>query len=119
MENTCPNCAKPFSPKHGNQQYCSSKCQDLHKRIKQRENNQIIAKLKTGFLSNYKLFCKLHPKPGTISIPLLDLLKTGFDQDAFYGTSLDKNKDIWYRVNEYAFCITKQGDESILNIYKS
>ena len=114
----CQGCGEPFKPAHGNIKYHSSDCQYEHKKEKQKENNAILKALKKGFLANYKLFTKLLPESGTINIALFKLLKTGFDQDAFYGTKLDNNENQWHEVNEYIFQVTKVNDQPTLQIYK-
>lgn len=120
MENKqCPNCKEQYNPNHGNRIYCSKDCYEKFKRSKQAENNNLMKKCRLGFLKNYRTFLELLPEAGTTSMPILKLLKNGFDQDAFYGTVIDKKGLHWYKVNEYLFNISQINNQSIFNLYKS
>lgn len=114
----CHHCKQSFEPNHGNRIYCSDKCYLTIKLGKQTENNQIMKQCRTGFLKNYRYFQELLPEPGKQSVALIRLLKKGFDQDAFYGTAIDKNEMRWHSVNEYMFNIIKKDGQLILNLYK-
>ncbi len=114
----CPNCGETFEPNHGNRIYCDDKCYDGFKKKKQRENNTLMKQFRAGFLANYKLFLELQPESGTSRMRLLQLLKKGFDQDAFYGTVLDKEKNEWHKINDYAFKISKEKEQPVLYLYK-
>lgn len=116
----CRGCDEDFLPDHGNQAYCSDDCYDENKKKKQSENNSLTKEFKEGFLGNYRLFCELQPDSGEIRIPLWHLLKTGFNQDAFYGTKLDsKPGKSWYKVNEYLFRIASVNNQPYLFLHKS
>ncbi len=114
----CHYCKQPFEPNHGNRIYCSDECYLAFKLGKQTENNNIMKQCSNGFLKNYRCFQELLPNSGRYSLPLLQLLKKGFDQDAFYGTVIDKTGTPWHRVNEYMFSINKKDGQLILNLYK-
>ena len=115
----CPSCGESFIANHGNRIYCEDDCYDEFKKKKQKENNTLFKQFRAGFIANYKLFLELHPEPGEMNMPLLKLLKKGFDQEAYYGTFLDKENNEWHRVNEYAFKVSKNKDQPILYLYKS
>ena len=115
----CRYCNKSFEAEHGNTRICSPYCSKELKKSKVKENNTILKQLRTGFLDNYKLFVRFLPDAGSIEIPLLQLLKPGFDQHAFYGNKLSTSTNIvWHQVNEYLFYISTKNNQPILHLLK-
>jgi hypothetical protein len=114
----CPYDHKTFEPDHGNRVYCNDDCYDRYKKKKQKENNLLIKKFRKGFIGNYRVFQELLPEPGSTNTPIFNLLKSGFDQDAYYGTVIDKKGILWHKVNEYLFNISKVEEQPILFIFK-
>jgi len=114
----CPNCDQTFEPNHGNRIYCSPDCYEDFKQKKQKENNDLMRQCRLGFLKNYRLFRELLPETGSFNIALFKLLKKSFDQDAFYGTSIDKKGRLWHKVNEYFFNIAKLNEQPTLYLFK-
>ena len=117
-EKICRGCLETFTVKHGNQGFCSERCNATYKVKKQKENNAICREINKGFLKNYKLFSELLPALGQIRIPVAQILKIGFDQNAFYGTAVDEKKATWYKVNEYMFNLSLIDNQAILYIRK-
>src|SRR5438045_7270320 len=114
----CPECHEEFKPNHGNRIFCGYDCYDQYKKIKQKENDELMKQCRKGFIKNYRLFRELLPEAGTITISLWNLLKAGFDQDAYYGVMVGKGKQ-WQKVNEYLFNVEKKDGQQILTLTKS
>jgi hypothetical protein len=120
IKQLCRNCGEEFEPAHGNQAFCSDECYREKKKEKQRENNSLVKQFSKEFLGNHQLFCQLLPESGEIKIPLWQLLKSGFDQDAFYQTMVDnKTGKSWHKVIEYLFRIASINNQPYLFLHKS
>ena len=118
QEKQCPICNELFKPSHGNDKFCGDDCYEINKGKKQRQNNLLLQAFRDGFLQNYKRFTKLLPDAGHLILPIVKMLKGGLDQDAFYGTFIDKNQYRWYKVNEYMFSIVEKDKELFFHLYK-
>jgi hypothetical protein len=118
MDTICPSCGQTFLISHGNVKYCSKGCYITNKATNQKKTNTKIKMFKKGFISNYNLFVELLPESGSRCITLFNILRNGFDQYAFYGTSIDKEKNEWKMVSEYFFRLVKSNDKPTLIIYK-
>lgn len=102
---TCNRCHSEFSPAHGNQQYCSSKCKSLQKAETQKKLYGIIKDFRMGFLKNYKIFEAIMNGERQKTLPLHYLEKLGFNYNCFYADFEDTQGSIWNIVAEYRFCI--------------
>lgn len=113
---SCAFCNNSFAPKHGNQQYCSTDCNKSQKAATQQKLYGIIKEFRKGFLANYKLFEQLLPKRGQQTYPLSDLNNSGFKPHCFYKANTDAEKNTWYIVNNYSFCIQKKDQILLVTI---
>jgi hypothetical protein len=115
----CPHCGQNNAA-WGTRKYCNNDhCQKAEKRHRQALVDGLAKDFKKGVYANYKIFRELLPEPGNFQIDYDKALKKGFDEHAFYGTSITEQYGIWYKVAEYYFSISHKNNKRSLQIYKS
>lgn len=116
---TCLHCRNNFTPKHGNQQYCSTICNKTQKAKTQQKLYGLLKEFRKGYLTNYRIFNELLEKPGSKTFSL-DLLRSrGFRSDSYYGASINDRKETYYRVGEYHFHIFIADKTTSIKILKN
>ena len=114
----CASCGEVFIGK-GTRKYCYGDfCKNEEKRKRQSLVDELVAQIKKGLYSNYKILRELQPKSGESKIEYDVVLKKGFDEHAYYGTYINSHRDIWHIVGEYYFTISHEDDNRFLHIYK-
>lgn len=115
----CPHCGQNNAA-WGTRKYCDNdRCQKAEKRLRQALVDSLVKDIKKGLYANYKIFRELLPEAGNFQIDYDKVLKKGFDEHAFYGTTITNHNGRWYMVAEYYFSISHEDDKRILKIYKA
>jgi hypothetical protein len=113
----CPYCKECFLTR-GTRIYCPGKdCYTKSKKDRQRIVDGLAKEIKKGLYTNFKFFQEHLPENGQTKIDYDQALKSGFNEDAYYGTYKFGNK-LWRMVENYYFLIEHTDDKRILNIYK-
>jgi hypothetical protein len=57
--------------------------------------DSLVKDIKKGLYANYKIFRELLPEAGNFQIDYDKVLKKGFDEHAFYGTTITNHNGRW------------------------
>lgn len=109
----CAFCKGAFTPKHGNQRYCSTNCNRSQKAATQQKLYGILKEFRKGFLGNYRLFEQLLPKTGKKTYPLAEINNKGFIQSCYFQAYTDMERNTWYTVSNYSFSIHKKENQNL------
>ncbi|HLP36955.1 hypothetical protein [Lacibacter sp.] len=119
MNQKCAFCGNLFKKRNGTSRYCpGNSCYKEAKKQRQKVVDDLLKSFRKGIYQNLKLFVSLLPKPGSVSRPLSEMLIKGFDENAFYGVVIDKQKRTWQYVGNYLFNISIENNLKQVNIYK-
>jgi hypothetical protein len=115
----CPYCGENNAA-WGTRRYCDNNfCQKQEKRIRQALVDSLAKNIKKGLYANYKIFREHLPGSGRVELKYDKALKKGFDEHAFYGTTISKDNTRWYIVDDYYFSIKHNENERLLIIHKN
>ena len=112
----CALCKNAFTPTHGNQRYCSTNCNRSQKAATQQKLYGILKEFRKGFLGNYKLFEQLLPKAGKKTYPLAEINNLGFKHNCYFQANTDTEKNTWYMISNYSFCLQKKDQNLFITI---
>lgn len=119
MKQICTHCGNSFEKRNGTSRYCPDKpCYKEAKRQRQKQVDDLLKSFRKGIYQNLKLCKKLLPKSGSVSRPLNEVVRNGFDENAFYGSAIDTQKKTWRYVGSYLFNISIENKLEVINIYK-
>ncbi len=113
----CLFCNTEFQPPNLNSAYCSKAHYRLAKHDRQKMINDLTKNFRKGMYKNVKTLYKFLPEAGQVNIPLLEALKSGFDDAAFYGTYTSNGVE-WHKVGSYLFTISEKENIKTLHIFK-
>lgn len=115
----CPHCGEK-NIVSGTRKYCNNNlCQKKEKSLRQALVDGLAKDIKKGLYANYKIFRERLPESGRAELDYDKALKRGFDEHAFYGTSIAKDNTRWYKVGEYFFSIRHNEQERLVIIHKN
>ncbi len=113
----CTYCKEYFFTT-GTRNYCKGKnCYMLSKKMRQRILDGLVKDIKKGLYANFKIFQENLPESGTVKMDYDLALKSGFNENAYYGTYKFEIY-LWRMVENYYFLIEHIDDKRILHIYK-
>lgn len=121
MKTICPICGAEFEKVNGTSTYCPNKnCRKVAKRARQKIVDDLIKSFRKGIYDNFKLFSEQLANKSDTSIELNKAILKGFDENAYYKTAKDFEKDLtWHFCGNYIFSIQDIEGTKHLVIYKN